>query len=128
MENAKYLRSILSKKNRDEWLLGLDEILRSDSLTGAPPHDESVSFLLLMFNQRMEKHILSGINTFGLPELIEKLALLPKTQILKVFPLKTDIFSGDCIVYKNSIIGCAFIKRDLSLSRKGLWINGKKID
>ncbi|QKZ03784.1 hypothetical protein [Pseudomonas eucalypticola] len=127
MENINYLKSTLPKKT-ESWVLDLNEILSSDSLHVGTPYEESVRLLLFKINQRVVKSGDLDKKTIGLAELAESLSLLVGEEKVRVYPMKSDVFSGDCIVVNDEMIGCAFIELGCSLSRRGLWIGGNKID
>ncbi|WP_158781960.1 hypothetical protein [Pantoea sp. BAV 3049] len=127
MNHLGYLKSALPKK-RERWSQDLNKILMSDSLKIGIPYDEDLNLLLLKYKKRSLSNESFGSDIFGLNALIKNLSSCSGNHKAKIYPLKNDFFSGECVIMENEIIGCAFIKRGRSSSKEGLWINGNKID
>ncbi|RRW72513.1 hypothetical protein EGJ48_11045 [Pantoea dispersa] len=127
MKHLSYLKSIFPKK-REEWTRYLNGMLMSDSLIIGNPYDEDLNLLLLKYKKRNYINKEHGEEVLGLNDLVVKINSCLGDIKATVYPLKNDVYSGDCIVLKNEIIGCAFIKRGRSSYKKGLWMNGSKID
>lgn len=100
----------------------------SNSLQVGKPYNESLSFLWVKYERRMAFNKWHGKKVVGLADLLKKRSLYSESQKVKVYPMKDDHFSGECVIVDDKIIGCAFIERGGSFSKKGLWIDGKIID
>lgn len=127
MEYVKYLSARLPKKECD-WLVILNEILMSNSLQISQPYDEHLSLLLLKYKKRMTLSQLCENRAIGLEELISKLSLYPDSQKAIIYPMGNKLFTGECVVINEEVVGCAFINRGRSSFKEGLWVDGRKID
>ncbi|MDE8555282.1 hypothetical protein [Pantoea vagans] len=126
MKYIAYLRNSL-REPKERWSQSLKEILISDSLNCGTPYDETIKFLLFKYKSRSLLCKKNKSMAIGLDDLINSLLSYSENKKAKVYPLRNDLFSGDCITIDDKVIGCALIKRGLSSSKKGLWMNGDKI-
>jgi len=126
MKSVGYLRSSLPK-SKEPWSKSLNEILMSDSIHCGTPYDETIKFLLFKYRNRSVYYKKNKRGVIGLNDLVNSLSSFEENKKAKVYPLHNDLYSGDCIIMDDKMIGCALIERGLSSSKEGLWINGDKI-
>lgn len=127
MNHLKYLRSILPFEG-DKWSQWLDGILISNSVQIGTPYDEDLNLLLSKYKKRVIFSKNLAADTFGLNELVHKLSSYSSDHKLTVYPMENEFFTGECVIVHDEIIGCTFIKRGHSVSKKGLWVYGSKVD
>jgi len=126
VESIKYLLSLLAEKT-EVWEVHLKEILMSNSVQASDSYNENINLLLLKFKRRIKINQEYTNEIVGGSHFIERIPLCSDNQVAKVYSLKNNIFSGECIIVNNEIIGCAFIKRGALLLKKAFGLTEGKL-
>ncbi|WP_124014449.1 hypothetical protein [Serratia sp. FGI94] len=129
MDNINYLISSLPTSN-ESWIEKPHKLLISNTVKEKKgnPLKLNVTYVISQCKKRSEHIFLVERNSFGLCESIKNLQNISEGVDIYVYTLFDDSFTGDCFLIDNSIIGCAFVERKDATYKKGLWIDGNKID
>jgi hypothetical protein len=115
MGNIQFLASLLNEV-QESWRDPLLKVLRSSDVgeVHGNPQLNRVSFILARAKLRMSNSMRLGLETFGLPNLIVELEKLPADRELETYGIENAVYVGSCFVSDNRLIGCEFVKREMS--------------
>jgi hypothetical protein len=106
----------LARKLDVKWAPQLLCVLESAISVSKAPERHHASFALEQAERRLARSVESGIETFGIPELIKRLReLAPETEIEFHF-VHGKLYTGTCFVVANEWVGCEFVKKGKALT------------
>lgn len=129
-KTAAYLVGLIGKAYQEGWRGDLREILLSEDFQEKSDNPQSciVSFALNQAKRRLDKAQSMGKKTFGIEELISELSVMDGGMSLEFYSIENSQYLGACYVADGHILGCECILKTGTVSKPGLWVDGKKID
>jgi hypothetical protein len=123
-----YLMTLLDHASA-QWTEELRVVLRSAEATGAKVCAQhcTVQFALSQAVRRLETSRALAKSTFGIESLIEELSRLDNDVTLDYYVISTPSHLGTCYVLSDRLLGCEFVTKSGTESRRGLWIDDKPI-
>ncbi|WUR15140.1 hypothetical protein E7V67_008550 [[Empedobacter] haloabium] len=123
-----YLRELLDHVSA-QWAEDLRLVLCSAEATGTTVHAQhcTVQFALNQALRRLETSRALAKITFGIEGLIEELRHLDNDVTLDYYVISTPSHLGTCYVLSDRLLGCEFVMKSGTESRRGLWIDSKPI-
>lgn len=128
-KDAIYLIKLLDKTPAEAWAERLRVMLISDGFQEKPDNPQSciVSFALNQAKRRLDHTRAIGKKTFGIEELIVTLSAFDKEKGLQFYSIEDHQYLGTCYVADGRILGCECVLKTGTVSKPGLWIDGKQI-
>ncbi|MCE4544320.1 MULTISPECIES: hypothetical protein [unclassified Caballeronia] len=125
-----YLTKLLDQTAEKPWTEKLRTMFASDSFMEKADNPQSciVSFALNQANRRLKYTQTIGKETFGIDELIAVLSTLDQRKELEFFSIENSKYLGTCYIADERMLGCECVLKTGTVSKPGLWIDGKQIN
>lgn len=127
-DSASYLIKLLDCETA-AWSEDLRRVLLATEPTeiSETPQHCVVYFALSQARRRLETSRAQGKTTFGIESLIATLSALNEDETLDYYVISNSTHLGTCYVLQNRLLGCEFVLKSGTQSKRGLWIDGKPI-
>lgn len=128
-DDASYLLQLLERQPPCDWARELRAVLASTTLKPKPdnPQECLVRFALAQARRHLAAVERMNKRSFGIAELVQVLERLSDQLMIRYFFVENDRFTGTCYVSDDALLGCEFIEKGTTVSKPGLWIDGKQI-
>ncbi|WP_321807809.1 hypothetical protein [Burkholderia sp. BCC1993] len=127
--DAAYLLKLLDRAPAAAWTKKLRSVLISEDFLEKPDNPQSciVSFALDQARRRQAGTREMGKETFGIEELIATLSKLDRSEKIVFYLIEDSRYLGTCYISGDRLLGCECVLKTGTVSKPGLWIDGKRI-